>query len=69
MDRAGVLVQTPIFRDLTRRDVEEMVPHLGERRYNAGEIVSLEGDSADALYVLAEGMVKSHRLSRDGGPR
>ncbi len=67
MDRAGVLLQTPIFRDLTRRDVEEIVPHLAERRYDAGQTVWVEGDSSDALYVLAAGTVKSHRLSRDGG--
>jgi len=67
MDRAGVLLQTPIFRDLTRRDVGEIVPQLSERRYGAGQTVWIEGDSADALYILAEGALKSHRLSRDGG--
>ena len=65
MDRAGVLLQTPIFRDLTRRDVEEIVPHLAERRYDAGQTVWVEGDPADALFVLAEGALKSHRLSRE----
>lgn len=67
MDLAGVLLQTPIFRDLTRRDVEEIVPHLVERRYDAGQTVWVEGDAADMLVVLAEGALKSHRLSRDGG--
>lgn len=67
MDRAGVLLQTPIFRDLKRADVEELLPHLTERRYDAGQILWFEGDPADALYVLAEGAIKSHRLSRDGG--
>lgn len=67
MDLARVLQQTPIFRDLTRSDLEEVVPHLVERRYAAGQVVWFEGDPADALYVLAEGALKSHRLSRDGG--
>jgi CRP-like cAMP-binding protein len=67
MDRAGVLLQTPLFCDLAREDVEELAPHLTERRYAAGQIVWVEGDPADALYVLAEGVLKSHRLSRDGG--
>jgi CRP-like cAMP-binding protein len=43
------------------------VPYLVERRYDAGQIVWVEGDPADALYVLAEGALKSHRLSREGG--
>ncbi|HYI56569.1 MAG TPA: Crp/Fnr family transcriptional regulator [Microlunatus sp.] len=67
MDRAEVLSQTPIFRDLTGRDVGEIVPHLVERRYAAGQTVWVEGDSADSLYILAEGTLKSHRLSRGGG--
>jgi CRP-like cAMP-binding protein len=67
MDLAGVLQETPIFRDLTRADLEEIVPHLVERRYAGGQTVWMEGDPADALYVLAEGALKSHRLSRDGG--
>lgn len=67
MDLAGVLLQTPIFRDLSRDDVAELLPHLTERRYGAGEAVWFEGDPVDALYVLAEGTIKSHRLSREGG--
>jgi CRP/FNR family transcriptional regulator len=66
MDLAGVLQQTPIFRDLTRRDLDEIVPHLLERRYDAGQTVWVEGDPAEALYVVAEGALKSHRLNRDG---
>jgi CRP-like cAMP-binding protein len=67
VDLAGVLQQTPIFRDLSRVDLEEIVPHLVERRYGAGQTVWVEGDPADALYVLVEGALKSHRLSREGG--
>ena len=39
VDLAGVLQQTPIFRDLSRVDLEEIVPHLVERRYGAGQTV------------------------------
>jgi CRP-like cAMP-binding protein len=67
MDLAKILVQTPIFSALTVADVEELLPHLTERSFDAGETVWMEGDPADALYVIAEGMLKSYRLSRDGG--
>lgn len=66
VDRVGVLLQTPIFCDLTREDVEELLPHVTERRYDAGEAIWFEGDPAEALYVLAAGTIKAHRLSRDG---
>ena len=36
----------------------ELVPHLTERRYDAGEILWLEGAPADALFVLAEGSLE-----------
>jgi len=67
MDLARILVQTPIFSGLTPSDVEELLPHLTERSFDAGETVWMEGDPADALYVVAEGLLKSYRLSRDGG--
>lgn len=67
MNLAGVLQQIPMFRDLSQSDLDEIVPHLVERRYAAGQVVWVEGDPADALYVLAEGALKSHRVSRDGG--
>lgn len=67
MDRAGILLQTPIFGDLARGDVEELLPHLTERRYDAGQSVWIEGERAEAIYLVAEGTLKSHRLSREGG--
>ena len=66
MDPARILLETSVFGALERGDVEELLPHLMERRYAAGEILWLEGDPADGLFVLVEGMLKSHRLSREG---
>ena len=66
MDPAGILLQVPIFGDLARGDVEELLPHLSERRFDAGATVWLEGDPADALYIIVEGTLKSFRLSLDG---
>jgi len=66
MDRARVLLGTPIFRDLRRGDVEELLPHVRERAFARGESVWLEGAPADALWVVATGQLKSYRVSRDG---
>lgn len=66
MDPAWILLQTSVFGDLAHGDVEELLPHLTDRCFDAGEILWLEGAAADALFVLEEGMVKSHRLSREG---
>lgn len=66
MDRAGILLQAPVFRDLSRPDVEELLPDLVERTYARGESVWIEGDRAEAIVVIADGQLKAHRLSREG---
>ena len=66
VDRTGVLLQAAIFHDLSERDVEELLPELRERAYGRGESVWMEGDPADSLFFLAEGQLKSYRVSRDG---
>lgn len=66
MDRPRVLLQTPIFRDLAEADVEELLPDLLERSYPRNAPVWLEGDSATALCIVADGQLKAHRVSREG---
>jgi hypothetical protein len=48
MDPAGILLQTPIFRDLSVHDVEKLLPDLRERTYARGQTVWIEGDRAGA---------------------
>ena len=67
MDPVGILLQTPIFRDLSAPDVEELLPDLRERSYARGESLWVEGDRTDVLFIVAEGQLKSYRMSRDGG--
>lgn len=67
MDVESILLSTPIFRDLTGEAVSELLPFLRERSFAAGQTVWLEGDPADRLFVIADGVLKSHRISREGG--
>lgn len=66
MDAAAILLQTSLFRDLSRPDVEELLPALHERSYARGQSVWMEGDPADVLAVVAEGQLKAHRVSPEG---
>ena len=66
VDREQVLLRTSVFGGLTAADLEELTPHLRERRFARGESVWLEGDESDAVYVVAEGQLKAYRVSRDG---
>jgi CRP-like cAMP-binding protein len=67
MDPVGILLQTSLFGDFEREDVEELLPVLGERALARGQSLWVEGDPALALYILVEGQLKSHRVGRDGG--
>ena len=61
-----ILLRTPVFRDLSPVEVGELVPYLTERRFARGASVWIEGDIADAMYVVAEGQLKSFRVSSSG---
>ena len=66
MDRSAILLRTSLFRDLSPRDVEELVPDVRERSFGRGETVWLEGDRAEELVIVAEGQLKAYRVSREG---
>jgi CRP-like cAMP-binding protein len=66
VDPVGVLLRTPIFGDLSPEDVERLLPVLRDWRFGRGQSLWVEGDPAESLWVLAEGQLKSHRVSRDG---
>ncbi len=66
MDPADALLRTAIFRDLEKRDVDDLRPHLRQRAFARGELLWSEGDPATALYIVVEGQLKSYRVSRDG---
>jgi CRP-like cAMP-binding protein len=63
---AEILVGTAIFQDLSVADVAELVPRLSERHFARGESLWIEGDPAEALYVIVSGQLKSFRVSREG---
>ncbi len=66
MDPTQILLETALFRGLLERDVAELTPDLRERSFARGQTVWVEGDPADALYIVAEGQLKSYRVSREG---
>jgi hypothetical protein len=67
MDPVGILRQTYLFADLAEEDVAALLPEIGERTFARGESVWIEGDPALALYVVADGQLKAHRVGVDGG--
>ena len=59
--RAGAL-----FRHLDEDQLERLAVIAQPRRIGADETLFLQGDAADAFYLLAEGRLKVFKLLRDG---
>ncbi len=69
MDRektADLLADTNLFGDLDRNTLIALADKCVERRYRKGQMVFYQGDPADALYIVVEGLVKVVVTSEDG---
>ncbi len=54
------------FNELSSEVQEEIAAAARPRHYEAGQVIYLEGEPADAVYILERGWVKATRMSRDG---
>ncbi len=66
MDVVPLLRRTRVLRDLSAAEVAELAPHTRQRSFAAHQVVWVQGDPVNGLYVLVEGVLKSHRANPDG---
>jgi CRP/FNR family transcriptional regulator len=66
VDVVELLRRTAVFADVGPDDLAALARHAREKTFAAHQVVWLEGDPVDGLYVLAEGVLKSHRGSASG---
>lgn len=59
---AALLMQVPIFEDLTEAELAEVAPLFLERKLRKGTIIFFEGDTGDEMYIIKSGVVKIQRL-------
>lgn len=60
------LSRVPIFSSLSFDEMMEVTEITQHKNFNKGDLVFLDGDSADELYVINEGKVKISKISEDG---
>ena len=60
------IARLPHFSDLSPAILDSLVELSSSRHYQAGQVIYLEGEPADYIYILARGWVKATRMSRDG---
>ncbi len=66
MDTAEFLRTLPYFSKLRPDEVERLVKDTGERRFDRGDILFLEGELCPGLYVVKEGRIRIFKTSPDG---
>jgi CRP/FNR family cyclic AMP-dependent transcriptional regulator len=65
-----VLVRTlsefALFADLDRVVLQEIAGYVNEHNYEAGQIITLEGEPCQGVYLIVQGIVSTRRLSVSG---
>ena len=70
-DKLAILRGVPLFADLDDRSLQAVSVLAREQRHKAGDVLMLEGEPGDELYVIVEGTVriqKGDRTIRSMGP-
>jgi CRP/FNR family transcriptional regulator len=61
-----LLARTPMFRELSRRDLEQLAQVAVPRTYGRGQVVFRQGDLGDTCYVVRSGSVRVTHDHTDG---
>ncbi len=65
-DRMTALAKVPLLANLSCESLGMLARAVLRRRLRAGEIVFLEGQSCDGLYIVESGLVRLYKASRSG---
>jgi CRP/FNR family cyclic AMP-dependent transcriptional regulator len=60
------LRQLPFFARLDDDGLQEIASHVHERTFSPGQVVISEGEPCQAVYFVAQGLVRTSRLSAEG---
>ena len=66
----AVAIQTlsklSFFSRLDDNALSGIAPYITERTFSPGQVILLEGEPCQAVYFVAQGVVRTHRLSPEG---
>src|SRR5690242_18906923 len=67
MDASKVwLRQVEYFRGLPEEDYSEVAKRVHVRRYESGQVIMLEGEPCEGLYVVRAGRARIYKMSPAG---
>lgn len=62
MDRSAVLKGVPLFEGLGDGEVDQIAALTTVRAYRQGDVIFREGDPGEALYIVADGVVRISKV-------
>jgi len=65
MDKIAFLRNTPLFAGIDATDVAEMSRYIFEKHLKRGEAIVNDGGRVQALYFVAEGVIKTYKISAE----
>ncbi len=65
-EKVKVIKESPIFASLSEPELLALAKITMERRFEAGEIIFLEGDTPEWFYIVASGRVKAFKQTSSG---
>jgi CRP/FNR family cyclic AMP-dependent transcriptional regulator len=60
------LSQLPFFGGLGEDTLRRIAPHVHERTFSPGQVIVWEGEPCQAVYLIAQGLARTRRLSPEG---
>jgi CRP/FNR family transcriptional regulator len=61
-----ILQRMPEFGNLTAETQQVLATEATKRRFEAGQVIYVEGEPAEIIYILESGWVKATRMTREG---
>ena len=61
-----ILSKLPLFSRLDDDALLEIAPYIQERTFSPGQVIVLEGEPCQTVYFVAQGVVRTGRLSPEG---
>ena len=65
-EKHSFLKSIAFFNELEEKELAEIASLLVTRHYKRGQIIFMEGDPGEALYILSKGLIKLSKLSEEG---
>lgn len=66
LDKTAIFKKTELFQDLEGDVLHVLTNHAVEKKLSPNEILFLAGETAEGLYVIAEGSIRAFRTGQDG---